>query len=451
MRTKLFSAFIFIIILALLSNVVYELLIMKDYGEFIKGTKEDHIYWLLASIEGSYKKGAWEHSSLHDTLHWGLMLGFESYVEDASGNRLISSTDVLFSMDSYMLRRMKEFLRLPSGEGQFMWYPLYVEGKGIGKLYIRPLERIGKVPMKEEIFRKRGKEFLLTSFLIAGGGALVLSVLFTMFISTPVRRLTVAAEKIARGEFSIQKPRLHRRYRDEIDKLAETFFYMAEALKREDLLRKHLTSNITHELRTPLTIIRGNLEAIEDGVISDTGEVLKNISSEVQRMTALVEGIEDITRAEASFFKRGETEEIDLRDFVGQVAGGMRGMIEDKGLFLDLSGPSMTVRTFPEKLHIILKNLITNAFKYTKTGGITVRWDRTKDDSNGGFFISVQDTGKGIEKENMSKIFKRFYKEEESGGKGLGLAIVKELTEVLDGSVEAESTPGKGSTFTVRF
>jgi len=451
MRTKLFFSFIFLILLALLSNVVFERLIMKDFDDFIKGTKEDQIYWLLAAVEGSYKNKMWDHQELHDALHWGLVMGFETYIEDSSESRIMSSADVIFTMDSYMLRRMHSFLKLPSGKGAFTWYPLYVEGREIGKLFVRPLERIGQTPFKAEIFRKGGKEFLVISFLIAGAGALFLSVLFSVFLSKPVMSLTAAAEKIAGGEFAIQKPGTHRRYKDEIDRLTETFFYMAEALKREDLGRKCLTSNVAPELRTPLTIIKGNLEAIEDGVISDPGEVLRNINSEVQRMISLVEGIEDITRAEASFFKRGEKEEIDLRDFAESVAGGMRKLIEDKGLFLRTDGPSLTVKTYPEKLHIILKNLLTNAFKYTDSGGITISWDHLKKGDTDGFFISVKDTGRGIEKENISKVFERFYKDEKSGGKGLGLAIVKELTDVMGGKVEVESTPGNGSRFTVSF
>src|SRR5512139_242248 len=114
MRTKLFFAFILIILLALLSNIVFEKLIMKDFDVFVNGTREDHIYWLLASVEGSYKNGTWKHDTLHETLHWGLMLGFESYIDHDSGSIILSSTDVVFSMDSYMLHRMNSFLRLPS-------------------------------------------------------------------------------------------------------------------------------------------------------------------------------------------------------------------------------------------------------------------------------------------------------------------------------------------------
>ncbi len=450
MRTKLFLAFIFIIFLALLSNIVFERMIIRDFNDFIRGTEEDHIYWVMASVEGSYINGKWDRQLLGEALHWGLMLGFDSYVEDHSGNTVLSSARVLSTISPNMRERMNSLLKLPSGTGEFVWYPLYAEGEEIGRLYIRPFERRGPVPLKEEIFRKRGKEFLAISFLIAGGGALVLSLLFTIFLSNPIRRLTRSAEKIAEGNFAVQTPKVHKNLKDEIDRLTESFNYMTEALRREDSLRRHLTSNIAHELRTPLTIIKGNLEAIEDGIISDPGAVIENIRSEIQRIILLVEGIEDITNAEASFFRKGEIEEINLREFIESVAGGMRKIAEEKGLYLKTRGPSMNIKTYPEKLHIIVKNLLTNACKFTTSGGISIRWGENGR-GDGGFYISVEDTGKGISEEHISMIFNRFYKEEDSGGQGLGLAIVKELADVMGGRVEVKSVPGKGARFKIIF
>ncbi|MEE8328904.1 MAG: HAMP domain-containing sensor histidine kinase [Thermodesulfovibrionia bacterium] len=455
MRTKLFFAFIFIVFLAFFSNIVFKRLIIGDFDDFIKGTEEDHIYWVLASVEGSFKDNKYDKTVLGESLHWGLMLGFETYVEDISGKRILSSTDVFSLMNTNMVKRMSSFLKLPSGTGEFMWYPLYIEGKEVGKLYIRTIERLGLIPLKEEIFRKRGKEFLVISFLIAVGGALFLAVLFTIFISAPVRRLTSAAEKIAKGDFNIQESKRNRfrffKYKDEIDRLTETFNYMAEALRKEDEIRQHLTSNITHELRTPLTVIRGNLEAMEDGVITDTRAVIGNITSEIHRLISLVEGIEDVTRAEASFFKKGIQEEINLRDFIESIVNGMKKIAEEKGLFVKTAGPSIIVKTYPEKLHIIFKNLFTNACKFTAKGGITISWDRYRHDGITGFYISVEDTGIGIIKKELPKVFERFYKARDSEGRGLGLAIVKELAEVIGGNVEVESIPDQGSRFTLTF
>lgn len=449
MRTKLFLAFIVIIAVATLSNVVFERLVIRDFNDYLVGVEEDHIYWVMASVEGSYGPEGWDTLMLGEALHWGLMLGFESYVEDMNGNMVFDSAKALSTKGESMKRKMHSMLDLPSGKGDFRWYPLYVAGEEIGMLFVRPIEKHGAIKMKEETFRRKGREFLISSFLIAGAGALVLAGLLTIFISTPLRRLSVSAEKIAKGDFSVQSPVKQGKLKDEVDRLTESFNYMAEALRREDALRKHLTSNVAHELRTPLTVIKGNLEGIEDGVISDRDTVMKNIASEIDRIISLVEGIEDITSAEASFFKKGEAEEIELSDFIMSISGAMKKLADDKGLYLRTEGPEMKVSTYPEKLHIILKNLISNACKFTDSGGVTVSWGRPG--GNGGFLVSVSDTGSGIPEGNREKVFERFFKAASSGGKGLGLAIVKEVAGIMGGRVELESSTEKGARFTVIF
>ncbi len=451
MRTKFFLAFLFIIFLALLSNIVFEKLIIRDFNDYARGTREDHIYWIMASVEGTYHNGKWDMLHLSESLHWALMLGVDAYIEDTEGNSVLSSTEVYAGMGEGMLKRMNSLLELPGGVGEYMWYPLYVRGEAIGRLYVRPVKRRGLIPEREEIFRKRGMEFLIISFLIAGGGALALSIVLTLYLSNPIRRLRVSAEKIARGDYVVPGPKKRRFFRDELDNLADTFNYMAEALRREDSLRKHLTSNIAHELRTPLTIIRGNLDAMEDGIFTDPKHAIATISPEIDRLIGLVEGIEDLTRAEASFFKKGQKETIDLREFVEVVAGSMRKIIEDKGLYLYLQGDALTVYTYPEKLNIIIKNLMTNALKFTESGGIEVKWGQEDNADEDSFVVSVSDTGRGMTEDEMSKVFQRFYKSADSGGKGLGLAIVKELVEVTGGEIELDSAPGSGSRFTVRY
>ncbi|NOY64229.1 MAG: HAMP domain-containing histidine kinase [Nitrospirae bacterium] len=455
MRTKLFISFILIIFIALLSNIVFEDLIIKDFDDYVKSMEEDRIYWLLASVEGSYRDGKWDSIFLRESLHWAMMLGFEAYIEDRGGKKIISTQDVLKDLNQSMLKRMSSLFDLPTGVGEFSWYPLYVEGSEIGRLYVRPLKRLGFLPQKEDIFRRRGKEFLLISFLIAGGGALFVAVLFTLFLSNPIRHLTVAAERVASGDFSV-KPvvphQLNRLYRffkcdDEIDRLTHSFNYMVDALRKEDALRRHLTSNIVHELRTPLSIMKGNLEAVEDGIIKDPRVVLKTLQVEIERLIELVEGIDDITRAEASFFKRGRPERINLRDFIESVSSAFHGLFSERGLFLELQGDSdATVTTYPDKLQIILKNLLSNALKFTDSGGITISWGK---DRKGLFTITVEDTGRGMEAEEVEKIFDRFYKASHSKGRGLGLAIVKELLDTIEGEAEVESNPGQGSVFRI--
>ncbi|KJR43063.1 integral membrane sensor signal transduction histidine kinase [Candidatus Magnetoovum chiemensis] len=451
MRSKLFISFILVILLSLIANLTFKHLIMNDIEDFINGEEEDHIYWVLASVEGSYIDNRWDLGLLHHALHWGIMLGVETIVKDKNGNDALSSKEVLLSLNKNMYERMAALFKLPSGVGEFRWYPLFMKGDEIGKLYVRQLNRTGAATLKRDLLKHRGQLFLFTSLLIAGGSSLLLAVLSVLFISAPVRRLMKEAEKIARGDlFAVEaKKKPRRSSKDEISRLTYTFHYMAEVLKRESKLRKHLTSNITHELRTPLTIIKGNIEAVEDGVLSDPNTALNNIKTEISRIITLMEAIEDITRAEESFFKKEQADEVNLKEFIDSILLGMRrNMFDAKSLFIRTYGRNITVATQPEKLHIILTNLLTNAYKFTDKGGVTVSWSSNRE---GGFTISVQDTGRGISQKELSRIFQRFYKGADSNGKGLGLAIVKELVDIMDGTIDVDSVINKGSKFTISF
>src|SRR3990167_8284132 len=146
MRTKLFLAFLSVIVTALISNLIFERLIIKDFDEYAKGTKEDHLYWVLASVEGSYQNGKWDMNSLSEAVHWGMMLGFNIRVE-------------------------------------------YMEGRELGALFVSPVQIKGDTRIKETIFKERGNYFLIVSFLIAGVGATLLAVYLALYLSMPLKRL----------------------------------------------------------------------------------------------------------------------------------------------------------------------------------------------------------------------------------------------------------------------
>jgi signal transduction histidine kinase len=252
-----------------------------------------------------------------------------------------------------------------------------------------------------------------------------------------------AVEAMAGGDLSVRVSGIGR---DEIGRLAESFNYMAEALQREDALRKRLTSNIAHELRTPLAVMKANTEAMIDGVVTDHAQGLENIRLEVEKLIRLVEGIEDITKAEASFFAKIDYAEIDLSEFLSRLASTMVPLASAKGLEMSTGDcADMRVVTDPEKLERVLQNILSNAIKYTEKGWIKMECGREKK----GFFIEISDSGMGIPAHSKDLVFKRFYRGDTSTGIGLGLAIVKELLEVMGGNIEVESTEGKGTTFRI--
>ncbi|NCO83576.1 MAG: HAMP domain-containing histidine kinase [Nitrospirae bacterium] len=455
MKTKIFLAFIAIILAALLSNFIFKWLIIRDFDNYVNGVREDQFYWTLASVEGSYSDGKWNKGSLSESIHWAMMLGLNVKVLDNAGKEIISSHDVMESLPESMKRRMDEHFHVHAheAEGKFTDYPLYAKGKKIGTLLSQPFQK-QEIKEKESIFKKRTKNFLYVSLLIAGGGSLLIAFLLSRYLSKPIMDLKKAAEKIAGGDF---KARTSAASHDEIGKLSAAFNKMAESLQREEELRKHLFSNVAHELRTPLTILKTQAEAISDGVI-EREKGLENIKNEIDRLIRLVKGIEDITIAEASFFTNGEMAEINLREFFMGICDEMLPAFKQKGLDIKiLRADGLFISTDIEKLERITRNIISNSLKFTEKGGVSIDYG-TEGEM---FFIEIRDSGRGMPEGELPLIFDRFYRggnitpsvppllKGDEGGLGLGLAIVKELVEVMAGRVEVKSTIDKGATFRV--
>lgn len=455
MRTKLFAAFILVISIALLSNIVFQWLIMRDFDDYVRGVKEDHLYWVLASVEGSYLKDKWDMNLLNESVHWAMMLGFDVMVRDINGKVVTDSHSVMESLPEGMKHRMSSIINIHSSEEKYEAFPLFIGGREIGTMYVRPLRIGGSVMIKEKVFKSRGRHFLLISFLIAGFGAVMMAVFLSLNLTRPLRRLKEAAERIAEGKvetridlFKKKRNFLRIFEKDEVEKLSDSFNYMARTLEKEEMLRKRLTSNIAHELRTPLTIMKANVEALLDGVVSNSEAGLNNIKSEIERLQRLIEGIEDIAKAEASFIKKGETTSVNLREFLNNIVLSMKSLFNKKGLYLRLEEKeTIDVVTDVDKIESIIRNILSNSLKYTEQGGILIDYGKEGD----GFYIEVIDTGIGIKEEDFDKVFRRFYSSEDNYGFGLGLAIVKELVEVMDGRIVLKSKPGHGTTFRVEL
>lgn len=444
MKTKLFFAFIAVILIAIISNFIFERFVVKDFEEYVRGAKEDRLYWILASIEGSYSDGKWDQNELHEAMHSALVLGFDLRLTDPQGREIRSSRGVWADLSASMKRRMESIVDMGSAEDRYESYPLYVEGGEVGTLYVRELKRTGSMSEKENMFKKRGKEFLIVSFAIAGTGSVILAILFSLFLSRPLEMMKKAVESLAKGDFSVRVDTGSKR--DELGRLSESFNFMAEALQREEALRQHLTSNIAHELRTPLAVMKANVEAMIDGIVANREEGLENIRMETEKLINLVEGIEDVTKAEASFFSGKDFAQIDLREFVSGVAAKLYPLAAEKGLAFRVdSGRSAVVHTDPDKLERIIQNIVTNAIRNTPTGGIRVAYGIEK----AMFFVEICDSGTGIPEDKLEMVFKRFYRGDESKGIGLGLAIVKELVDVMGGRIEVRSKRGEGSAFKI--
>ena len=443
MKTKIFIAFLIVILTALLSNFVFEWMIMRDFENYVSGVKEDQLYWITASAESSYERDGWNRDILSETIHWAMMMGLDTKVLDISGKEVISSHHMMESLPQVMKKRMEGLFHVDKTLGAFEEYPLYSQGKKIGTFYWRPFLK-KEIAEKEAKFKKRTRDFLIMSLLIVGIGSLLIAVLFSQYLSKPITNLKNAAEKIAKGDFSV---RTDSKTNDEVGRLAEVFNRMAESLQKEDQLRKQLMSNIAHELRTPLTIMKAHVEAMVDGIVTNKEEGLKNINEEIGKLTKLVKGIEDVTSAEASFFTRAE-ETVNLKELILGLVTDLQPLFDEKNLEIKiLNDKDIVVFTDVEKLETMIRNILSNALKFTEKGRVSIHYGTDKKM----FFIEIKDTGKGIPDKEVPLIFDRFYKVDKSApqGLGLGLAIVKELINTMNGEIKVRSTVHEGTSFTI--
>ncbi len=443
MKTKLFIAFCTVILAALLSHILFERAILRDFDAYVAGVRDDQFRWIISSLEESYHDGTWDKKALSESIHWAMMLGLHVKILSSDGAMVMSSQEVMDTLSETMKHRMEGLFHVPHEAGTFEEHPLTHRQKRIGTLLAL---HFGKRELleKEERFKKRTAQFFYITISIAGGGLLALAWLFSQYLSKPLTQLQQAAEEIAKGGFDV---RITHTSRDEVGKLSESFARMADSLKREDELRKRLMSNVAHELRTPLTIMKAHVEALSDGIV-DAKEGIENVRGEIERLIRLVKGIEDMTMAEASFFVKAETDEVSLAEFFSALIAEMQPMFHEKGLTLKVeSGQDITVRIDAEKVERIVRNLLSNALKFTEEGGVAAKYGA----DNETLFIEIEDTGRGIPPQDLPRIFDRFYKgpADRSEGLGLGLAIARELTEVLGGTITVSSDAGKGSRFIV--
>jgi signal transduction histidine kinase len=230
-----------------------------------------------------------------------------------------------------------------------------------------------------------------------------------------------------------------------------------EELKKLDSLKSDFISLVSHELKTPLSAIRTSAEFLESENITEPGvqkEMLENIIRNIDRQTRLINDILDLSKIEAGKMEF-KFEPVDFSEAAGAALENIRHLALKKNITISMDIPGALPAVFAdrEKLIIVLNNLLDNALKFTQKGGrILLSANEMQDDVE----VRVKDTGIGIEKEKLARIFDKFYQVDSTsrrkiGGSGLGLSISSGIIKAHGGEIGVESEPGKGSTFFFRL
>jgi len=313
-----------------------------------------------------------------------------------------------------------------------------VDGKVVGRMRLVPLRQaIGSDASATGFLREQ-----LQSLLLLSSALILLAILAAIWLARhllrPVDALREVTARIACGEFDARAPLLSR---DELAELALHVNAMAEALEESEQQRRKMLADVSHELRTPLTVIRGEIEALLDGIRKADAGALASLHAEVLRLNKLVDDLHQLTLADAGDLQY-QWQEADLSQLLLPMLARYQPRAQQAGLDLSWSLPPSAVmlrKADAGRLTQVLTNLLENSVRYTDSGGqIVVALTQ----ANRMAELTVEDSAPGVPQEAYSAMFDRLYRADAArsrarGGSGLGLAICKALVEAHGGSITA--------------
>ncbi len=330
-----------------------------------------------------------------------------------------------FSVEALMLREIK------------------VDDKIIGWVGLRPREPLSH-PLDVDYLQQQSQ-----AFYFLAGGALILAAVVSFFLSrhflAPIKALTSGTQALASLAFDT---RIDVRSKDELGQLASDFNVMARTLEKYEQMRGQWISDISHELRTPLSIMRGEIEAIQDGVRELNHSAIDSLHTETLALSKIVNDLHDLSLAEsdALILKKVPVDPVrilkeTLKLFEFRFTQERIG-VSDK---LD-SSQTVQLPGDRERLVQLFSNLLENSLKYTdKPGSLTI-WQEYQPDW---FVLYLEDSGPGVPERSLGRLFDRLYRVDPSrnrlkGGSGLGLAICRNIVEIHGGRIMARNSEAGG-------
>ncbi len=296
---------------------------------------------------------------------------------------------------------------------------------------------------------------MLKIFMLSAVVVLLLSFLVTYYATAkmvrPLREMAQAAKKFGQGDFSSRVSVGENEREDEIGQLATAFNNMAQSLSALESMRRSFVANVSHELRTPMTSIAGFVDGILDGTIprEEQSKYLRIVSDEVKRLSRLVRSMLNLSRIEAGELKINSTQ-FNVVETICQTVFSFEQAIEQKQLDIrGLDTDKVMVEADADLVHQVVYNLTENAVKFVNPGGYL---EFSFHVEGGMTYVGIKNSGEGLSKEEIPKVFDRFYKTDRSrgidkNGVGLGLYIVRSIITLHGGDIIVRSVQGEYTEF----
>lgn len=310
------------------------------------------------------------------------------------------------------------------------------EGRRIGTLRLAPQPEISDAT--DIAFARAQLRNVLIAAVAALALALLLAFALARWLLEPVHALAAGTRALAAGDYA---RRIDIVRGDELGRLAGDFNHLAATLEQHRDARRQWGADIAHELRTPLSVLRGEIQALQDGVRAPTAAALDSLDAECERLGGLIEDLYQLSLADAGALEY-RFERIDLGELVHDALDLQQRACADAGLALVSEIDAIPIRGDARRLAQLVANLLANARRYTDAPGrIRVEAKATRD----GARLVVEDTAPGVPADALPRLFDRLYRVDGSrsraaGGAGLGLAICRAIVEAHGGRIEASTS-----------
>ncbi len=328
--------------------------------------------------------------------------------------------------------------------------PIKINNSTIGWIALQSKQKFSDLPEIRFIEKQMYLLFYITLFvvLIAAG----LSLLLARHLLKPIKALITAARALAKGKFA---SRINLQRSDELGQLANDFNHLALSLESNEQSRRQWVADISHELRTPLSILRGEIEAVQDGVRQADQTTIQSLHHEVLALNTLVEDLYTLALSDSGSLSYRKTP-IDPIEILHQVCQSFHHKYSQKSIALrfDIAQQvSTTLSADADRLTQLFTNLLENSYRYTDTGGQVVIESHIK---NNHLSIVINDSKPSVSTQDIATLFDRFSRVEASrsrtyGGAGLGLAICQNIVKAHHGDINASMSKLGGLCIQLQF
>jgi two-component system sensor histidine kinase BaeS len=439
---KLFLAIFFSCLLVMLGMVVaVRANFQHGFLDYVRESNETRVELVASGMARQYvEHGTWDFMRKSPPEYWYLTLRTMGQISDHEAMR----RDVRPSMPPpglrtrlWLLDEQRQIIGgLEAPPADNFSRPVLVGGKTVGWV-------VSSQPsiLTRDADRRFVNEQLSTIWrlaMLAVGVAAIVALVLARGLLAPLKRLTATTHQLSAGDFTVRLPAGSS---DEIGQLARDFNQLAEALEKNEHSRRNFMADVSHELRTPLAVLRGELEALEDGVRVATPASIRSLQAEVATLSKLVDDLYQLSLADLGALSYRKAD-IDLAEPLALALGAFRERLAERRLTVSADLPPegrAMVFGDSERLTQLFNNLLENSVRYTDPAGdLRIRYQLDGQHIT----LTFEDSAPGVPDEQLPRLFDRFHRLESSrnrasGGAGLGLAICQSIVEAHGGTLTA--------------